>query len=66
MRAQAGDLKRGRMNELEREYAGTQAELVGILEQLESALADIDRLQLMVIGAQLSQVIEDVRALMEA
>lgn len=54
------------MNELERDYAGSQAELVGIVEKLESALADIDRLQLMVVGAQLSQVIEDVRALIEA
>ena len=54
------------MKELERDYAETQAELVGIVEKLESALAVIDRLQLMVVGAQLSQVIEDVRALIES
>lgn len=54
------------MKELERDYAGTQADLVAIVDKLESALVDIDRLQLMVVGAQLSQVIEDVKALLQA
>jgi len=66
MRARAGDLLRGRIDELERDYAGGQSELVDIVARLEAALSDIDRMHLVVIGAQLSQVIEDVRALIEA
>lgn len=53
------------MKEQEQDYVGNQAELHGVLEKLETALGDIDRLGLMVIGAQLSQVVEEVRALLE-
>lgn len=42
-----------------------QAELHGVLEKLEMALGDIDRLGLMVVGAQLSQVVEEIRALLD-
>lgn len=51
------------MKELEQDFAGTADDLDEIVARLESALADIDRLQLIVIGAKLSQVIEDVRSL---
>lgn len=53
------------MRELGQDNAGNVTELQGILQHLETALAEIDRLQLMVIGAQLSQVIEEIRALVE-
>jgi hypothetical protein len=54
------------MRELGQDKAGSVAELNGILQHLEAALTDIDRLRLMVIGAQLSQVIEEIKALIEA
>lgn len=43
--------------------AEAAADLRGVLRHLETALVEIDRLQLVVVGAQLSQIIEQVRAL---
>jgi hypothetical protein len=54
------------MRELGQNNTGDGAELHGILQHLEAALVDVDRLQLMVIGAQLSQVIEELRTLIDA
>jgi len=43
--------------------AETETELHHIVQQLEAALTCIDRLELTVIGAQLSQVIDDMKTL---
>ncbi len=53
------------MKELEQNSAASGAELHGILQHLQAALTDIDRLQFIVIGAQLSQVIEEIKAVLE-
>jgi hypothetical protein len=54
------------MRELGQNTTIDRAELHGILQRLEAALGDVDQLQLMVIGAQLSQVIEEIRAMIDA
>lgn len=51
------------MRELGQTTAGAETELHHIVQQLEAALTGIDRLELTVIGAQLSQVIDDVKIL---
>ena len=42
---------------------GNPTELQDVLEKLEEALAGLDRLELKVVAARLSMVIEDVRGL---
>lgn len=51
------------MRELGQTTTGTETELHHIVQQLEAALTGIDRLELTVIGAQLSQVIDDMKTL---
>ena len=43
--------------------AADQVELLRVLDKLEDALAGLDRLDLKVVAARLSLVIEEVRAL---
>ncbi len=51
------------MRELRQTNAEAETELHHIVQQLEAALTCIDRLELKVIGAQLSQVIDDMKTL---
>lgn len=46
-----------------KDEVGHPAELQDVLEKLEAALAGLDRLDLKVVAARLSMVIEDLRGL---